>query len=266
MTWNWDDFNIINNNYHTFFNVLTHNALFPNEEITAKVNSSKILKNSGKWIISIKSICEELVRLKKLFSEIHSYAFMYYLISYLRINVMKSVLDSINANQNTNENKDIDLDKLLRNRKRSEKIDKDSDVFLKKIENTFEKTVQSKGDRKPIQKLLKKVDNPGDYFLKNILATLTKHNTSEIGELKANKQIKGLFTGDAHEFMRLLPLDSITHHGTNKIYRNLFPLFKLVIQDKILLSEQEYNDQNNANYDSYDKYMIANVKIILGKT
>lgn len=266
LTWDWDDRDIIYQNSNAIFNILTFNALIPDKAITTKINSSKIIKSISKWNASFSEILNELLRLQEQFPEFNVNTVLYNIICYIRINVMKLIENAINDIQSKIKKNDLDLEMLIRNRKRSKKIDSRSELFLKNIKHYIKGRRIGKKTKNPFIKIINKTEEPINRMLQNIFAAIIKLNENKLSKLKANKLILGIATGNSHAFMRMLPLENLNHYGTNNVYRNLFPLFKQVIKDKILLSEEAFHNQNKVKYDCYDRYMISQIKIILGKT
>ena len=71
---------------------------------------------------------------------------------------------------------------------------------------------------------------------------------------------------DTGFFLEILNAFHVEGIPKNKVYLELFPLFKLILKDRKLLSEDEFLQEENAPYDAdYSKYKIARVRKILLK-
>lgn len=142
---------------------------------------------------------------------------------------------------------------------------------MKDLYGTFYSASKSSNPKKVLKQIFNGPKDPLEYLTKNIVNFMITAYRVKFGD-KAAKVFAGAMAGDSYSYMRMLPIESIEKSGKKEMYRDLFPLFNLIIKDKTYLSSGAYK-KNNAKigdnygaYDNYDAYKIAMVKTILGRT
>ncbi|OFY83700.1 MAG: hypothetical protein A3F72_12875 [Bacteroidetes bacterium RIFCSPLOWO2_12_FULL_35_15] len=269
--WDWNEVNVIENNFETFFSIAHCNYIYPKQEITKRIESSKILRNSMKWNISKELINEELIRLVKIYPELEYDSFFLTIINYLLHQIRLSIIIAVDHYSSNDYNNKLfkTIDNLYRNRKRSpDTIEKNTET-ANKISKTFieiahHKTYIESVDS--VRTLLKGEEDSFEFFNQNFLHLLATIHENKYGHLEGMKTLKGIMKGTSSIYMRLLPTNSLRKNGKDELYRNLYPLFKILIKDPKLISFEEYDTKHWIRYKNYDHYKISKVKIILGKT
>lgn len=277
LDWDWNDVNIIEENYNTFLILLTFNSIEPNPIITKKVAESKILNNVNKYIIPLDSIVNELNILIQKYPELDYDSFLYYIIYYIEIKVALAIIRGINYNKGINNMEELDviLKGIFRSRRRTKSTSEKSLIDFNSTVNGFSEGIKTNNTKNSIEKILENTNNPTTSYIKIFINIIASLHEKEHKRLKGMKKTIGLFTGDTNQIMRLLPIDNLNSYKKKEVYRNLFPLFKLILVDNFfyVMKTENKKDKNYipfekicSEYKSYNDYKIHIVKIILGKT
>jgi hypothetical protein len=264
LLWDWKDINVLKKYDSILISILAYNAFYPNLEIIKKLKDSRRTSSISKWAIGMEPIIDELERLGKKYPEIHMDAFAYYTFMFINMKTRTSFLKAINEDKS-----EVFLDELpkryfLQSRK-SPKSTKKGVKKLGELGNTFNKGLKENNIKAELTTFLKDEKNPIDSLLKMIIQSQVANTTAIMGRKKAIKKWVGVMQVDPYTYMRLLPIDELEkNYPKNALYRDLFPLFKLILKNKTLLSEEEHKLDRQDTY--YNIYKVNQVKIILGKT
>jgi hypothetical protein len=274
---NWDDIKVLNKIDSSLYSVLAYNALYPNPRITKKVKASRILKPTAKWIIGLDKIQKELDRLKLLYPEMLIEVFQYFLIRFVVEKVKYSFLFVL-SKQDINRDKNLmgqfnELNSLYRSMRRSPRKTTNSLKYTFDFSEAVLKGNKDGQMTKSLNKLFKDKKEPIENLINNLIRTFATPYIELMGPQKGLRTAIGLLTIESYQCMRQLPIFLLEKNGTNELYRNFYPLFFLVIKDKVLYSREQFmknakNAIKKSNpYDGdYNKYKISKVKTILGKT
>lgn len=222
-----------------FLYFVTDLVLFPDIEIRQKLREYRFSNSTLKWFVNLEDVLFELDRLSKvdgLFFLPNSWLFAVQ--SHLESKVFVSIIESFELNSIYN-NKETnilfeDFSKRFRRREYNEQKGQTpkSDWF----ENIMNKLID----------ISEKASGNDKEFVKNMYLKFAQAETGFFLEILNAFHVEGI--------------------PKNKVYLELFPLFKLILKDKKLLSEDEFFQEENAPYDAdYSKYKISRVKKILLK-
>ncbi len=214
-------------------------TLFPDEEVIQKLKDYQFASHTLKWMVRIEEITNEINRLSAiegLFFMPYSFLFAVeaHLSTKLRINFIEDFELSIRYNNEDTNVVFVDFDKRIRRRDYNKKMRQTPKM------DDFEKQMNKIFDR------LETATSADKGFSNKILRQSAKGNTASFYSLMDMFYCQGI--------------------SKNKIYLELFPLFKLVMKDVELLAYDEYINSKEEKYDAdYTKYQIARVKKILIK-
>jgi hypothetical protein len=218
---------------------LTNLTLFPDEEIIQKLREYKFSNSTLKWFVNLEDVLFELDRLSKvdgLFFLPNSWLFG--IQSHLESKVFVSIIESFELNSiyNNKETNIIFEDYSKRFRRREYNEQKGQTPKSDWFENIINKQID----------ILEKASGNDKEFVKNMYLKFAQADTGFFLEILDAFHVEGI--------------------PKNKVYLELFPLFKLILKDRKLLSEDEFLQEENAPYDAdYNKYKIARVRKILLK-
>jgi hypothetical protein len=218
---------------------LTNLTLFPDEDIIQKLREYKFSNSTLKWFVNLEDILSELDRLSKIDGLFFlPNAWLFAIQSHLENKVFISLIESFELDSiyNNKETNIIFEDYSKRYRRREYNEQKGQTPKS----NWFERVMNKKLDA--LESAVE--DNKG--LAKNIVLKLAQSDTSLFLEILNGFHVEGI--------------------PKNKVYFELFPLLKLILKDKNILSEEEFSQDENAPYDAdYIKYKIAKVRKILLK-
>ena len=218
---------------------LTNLTLFPDEEIIQKLREYKFSNSTLKWFVSLEDILSELDRLSKIDGLFFlPNAWLFAIQSHLENKVFISLIESFELDSiyNNKETNIIFKDHSKRYRRREYKEQKGQTPKSDWFENIINKQID----------ILEKASGNDKEFVKNMYLKFAQADTGFFLEILDAFHVEGI--------------------PKNKVYLELFPLFKLILKDRKLLSEDEFLQEENAPYDAdYSKYKIAKVRKILLK-
>jgi hypothetical protein len=264
LSWDWKDINVLKKYDSILISILVYNSFYPNPEIIKKLKDSRRLSPISRWAIGIEPIIDELERLRTKYPEIHIDAFKYCIYQFVHMKTRMSFLMAINEDKS-----EVFLgESIKRYFLQSRKSPKSTTKGVKKLGelgNTFNKGLKENNVKAELTTSLKDEKNPIDSLLKMIIQAQVANATAIMGRKKALKHFVGVMQQDPYTYMRLLPIDELEkNYPKNALYRDLFPLFKLILKDNTLMTEEEHEKDSPDTY--YNIYKVNQVKIILGKT
>jgi hypothetical protein len=222
-----------------FLYFVTDLVLFPDIEIRQKLREYRFSNSTLKWFVNLEDVLFELDRLSKvdgLFFLPNSWLFG--IQSHLESKVFVSIIESFELNSiyNNKETNIIFEDYSKRFRRREYNEQKGQTPKSDWFENIINKQID----------ILEKASGNDKEFVKNMYLKFAQADTGFFLEILNAFHVEGI--------------------PKNKVYLELFPLFKLILKDRKLLSEDEFLQEENAPYDAdYSKYKIARVRKILLK-
>lgn len=222
-----------------FLYFVTDLVLFPDIEIRQKLREYRFSNSTLKWFVNLEDVLFELDRLSKvdgLFFLPNSWLFG--IQSHLESKVFVSIIESFELNSiyNNKETNIIFEDFSKRFRRREYNEQKGQTPKSDWFENIINKQID----------ILEKASGNDKEFVKNMYLKFAQADTGFFLEILNAFHVEGI--------------------PKNKVYLELFPLFKLILKDRKLLSEDEFLQEENAPYDAdYSKYKIARVRKILLK-
>jgi hypothetical protein len=260
----WSDTKVLNDNRQTFLSILAYNSIYPDEAIMQKLGNTKLLKSVAKWVISLESIIAELEILKSKYPQIDALYFAYYLIYFItnksKISFSQAIIE---------DKSELNISSIIENYFKQSRVSPKSN--LKGVKKTVEfglalnRGLKEKNTKEQLSQYFNAAKDPIEMILRSLIQSHIAVDTSKYGRKNAMKQLIGLYGLDPYVYMRSLPIDELEkNYPKNALYRDLFPLFKLILKDKDLLSEEEHKKDSPDTY--YNIYMVNQVKIILGKT
>ena len=223
-----------------FFEIVSDLTLFPDNEVFSKLKELSFSHYSLRWFVDIEDILIEIERINNLKGVfiLPSY-YLFNITSHLKFKMIIGLIQDFGLNTSYN-NADTnivykDFSERYRRREYNEKLmQKPKMDFFEQLMNLIFDLNKIRGDK----------DNPMD---KRTFLQPFKDNTSFFYS----------------------KLDSFYCQGISrdKVYKELFPLVKMVLKDYEFLTEEEFwGKGKDANYDgNYNKYKISRVKKILQK-
>lgn len=215
-------------------------TLFPDDEVLNKLRELKFANHSLRWFVKIEDILKEIERLnnlKGLFFLPNPYLFA--ITSHLQVKLFISLIEdfeliSIYNNSDTNIVYKDYAERYRRREYNEKKMQTPKMDFFEKIMNNFYDIIE------------KTIDNDKVLAKKMMLQPL-KGNTSIYYTILDSFHCEGI--------------------SKNKVYKELFPLLKMIMKDYELLSEEEFATKDkDANYEAnYSKYKISRTKKLLQK-
>ena len=220
-----------------FFDLLPDFVLFPDEEIIKKLRELRFAKHTLRWIVKLEDITDEIDRLRR-FNGLFFMPF-HYLFSIQAHLVTKFLISTIEDFDFTVKRNNQDTNILYEDMaKRFRKREYNRQLGQTQKMDSFERMMNS------IINKMESASNNNYMFVKKLFeqsynGTTTMYYT----------QLKEFYTLDVSE---------------RKIYLELFPLLKMIMKERDLLSKEEFLSTKEDSYDGdYSKYKIARVKKIL---
>lgn len=221
-----------------FIPLLLNLILFPDEEVIQKLKSYQFASPTLKWMVNLDEITFEINRLIKIEGlYFPAYAYLIIIETHLslkfHINFIENFVSTTYNNQDTSF-LFVDFDKRIRRRDYHKKMNQTPKM------DAFEKTMNEIFD---------------DFEI----------ITSEDADF-SNKLLRQSAKGNTSYYLTLINKFSVQGMSRDKIYRELFPLLKLIIKDKELLSFDQFISTKDDKYNAdYTNYQISRVKKILQK-
>ena len=210
-------------------------VLFPDEEVLTKLKEIGVSNSVTKWFVNIEDIIHEIERLeniKGLYIFKHSYLFFIH--SHLSTSIIISFINEYT--------------------KRYKYKNEEVNVLYLSVLNLFRR--REYNERKGIigkMNYSERLINLRFDFLMKTIEDKKSFRVSLLKILKGESQFlqQGL----------LFHNDGISK---NRVYEEFYPLIKLVEKNKVLYSQEEFNELNDDRYNSnYSEYKKARVKKIL---
>jgi hypothetical protein len=222
-----------------FLYLVTDLVLFPDFDLLQKLKQYRFSNSTLKWFVNLEDVLFELDRLSKvdgLFFLPNSWLFAVQ--SHLESKVFVSIIES------------FELDSIYNNKETNILFEDFSKRFRRREYN------EQKGQT-PKSNWFEKIMNKQIDLLENA--------TGNNKDLVKNMYLK-YAQADTSLFLENLNTFHVEGIPKNKVYLELFPLLKLILKDRKLLSEDEFLQEENVPYDAdYSKYKIARVRKILLK-
>jgi hypothetical protein len=224
-----------------FLDIVPKLALFPEEKVFEKLKYYRFSREVFKWFTPIDEILAEINRL----SEIQGLNFLkqghlYAASSYIEVKVMVSIIESFGLHVKHNRNEESNI------------LHKGFDNLYRKREYHMKKGQTAKQD-----------------FFERIMYTLLGSFESQINEMDPDyRGVKKLMLsstlGDFSLSKELLAGFVAPDLSRNLVYLEMFPLIKLIYKDRVLYSQEEFDELTDLIYNgSYRKYKVSRVKKIL---
>jgi hypothetical protein len=212
-------------------------ALFPDDLVINRLKELGFTNEIIKWFVKLDDVLIEIERLSNIHGVLFfKYSLLFVISTHLQLKAMITAVENFGLHEFHN-NTDTNL------------LYKWSVKLYRRVEYNKSKRQEPKMNAfdRQILNIFKMVENKTDKAIarKYILQTL-KGNTS----------------------LYITMLDQFYNKGIsrNEVYRELFPLLKMVMKDTELLSDEEYFATKDDKYDAnYNSYKIARVKKILQK-
>lgn len=264
LRWDWNDISILKNNSTAFFSILAYNSLYPNPVINEKLKSSTYLSGVVKWSIGLDPMVKELEYLSIKYPKLNLQAFAYYCFAFISLRVQKVILLAISDNKSEANYVPVLQKYFLQSRRSPKKTIKGTQNVIK-LGLAFKKGIENNDTKERLTNFLGNEENPVNSLMEMTMQTQVASLTAYKGRKAAMKQLIGAIDLDSYAWMRLLPIEELEEtYNKSELYRDLYGLFKLILKDKTLLSEEEHKKDLPDRY--YNIYMVNQVKIILGRT
>ena len=257
---------------------------FPNTEFRKKIANSSCFKSLKQWIIPMGDIYEKVDCITEKYKTLDKDLILFLSSLYVSINIIeelkqiKKCYGTIPLDLSENYHKN-----LFRRINYKPEILKHSKEFIEDFASVIMgERLKRKGLKNTTNVFFTLEDffgkhnpNPQD-FIDNIMLISTYIITNELGSSQGKKTIKMLIDSNrSHQLFHLLPLENIKPHSQREMFRDFFQLFKLIMPDAKLFDESQYKADcfnrdakvdDSKKYRSYNDYMTAKSKIIMGKT
>ena len=213
-------------------------ALFPDEEVMIKLKEYGFSKAVLKWFISLDDIILELKELRKIegaFFILNSLLFA--LATYIQNKVLIETIESFDLMVKHGKNEESNL------------LHKKLDNFFRRRSYNFNRTQVGKMNSE--EKILNNYIHHVEKKIAPIINFEDLLLNATQGKFDASKKLisEGYYAPETSK---------------NNIYLALFPLLKIVFKDKVMLSENEFDNLEEPLYGgSFRKYRISRVKKIL---
>jgi hypothetical protein len=214
-------------------------TLFPDDEVIQKLKDYRFASPTLKWMVRIEEITVQINRLTEIEGLFFMpYAFLFAVKTHLSTKFLINFLE------------DFELSTWHNNQETNI-------VFV-----NFDNRIRRREHNKKMQQTPKM-----DYFEKEMNKVLDslENKTSDVPDF-SNKILRQSAKGNTSWFLSLINQFGVQGISKDKVYLELFPLLKLILKDKELLSVDQYISTKEESYNAnYTKYQIARVKKILQK-
>jgi hypothetical protein len=263
LSFNWEDVTILRTYSYAFLSILAYNSIVSNPSVTEKLKNSKLLSKVAIWTMDFKQVVLELNSLALKYPEMNVWQFADDIVFYLSFRTQKAFLSIISEDKSAL-NFSSEFEYYFTQNRKSPNVTIKQRKRVKDLQFAFVSGVQNKDTNNQLDKLFKKDKDPINSMVKMLGHTLIDLASDAWGRKEAMKLLIGAMNGDSYATMRLLPTQGLEEKYKDRFYRDLFPLFKLILKDKNLLSEEEHKIDLPNTY--YNTYKVVKVKTILGKT
>lgn len=260
---NWEDITVLRTYSYAFLSILAYNSIVSNPLVTEKLKNSKLLSKVALWTIDFNQVVLELNSLALKYPEMNVGQFADDIVFYLSFRTQKAFLSIISENKSAL-NFTSEFEYYFTQNRKSPNVTIKQRKRVKDLQFAFVSGIQNKDTKSRLKKLFKKDKDPINSMIKMMAHSVIDLASDALGRKNAMKLLIGAMAGDSYAFMRLLPTQVLEEKYKNRFYRDLFPLFKIILKDKELLSDEEHEIDLPNTY--YNTYKVVQVKTILGRT